>query len=121
MTKTTFMRWKLKTLPTPSDIAVLIDKGVINKEEARTILFNPEEIENERDIDSFKAEIKFLRELVEKLAESRKVVEIIREIEKPYQTWSWIPCYTTYCDSITTTDTGSLTTSAYNFSDINTF
>ena len=130
-TKKIFMRWKLKNLPTPSDIATLIDKGVITKEEAREILFNPEEID-ERSVESLKEEIKFLRELVEKLSNQNysKVIEIIKEVEKPvyyrYPWWqsyyTWIPQLAAGISAITSVNNSSAATgSTFDFTSIKTF
>ena len=97
MTKKTFMRWKLKTLPTPTDITALIEKGVISKDEARDILFNSEEV-GERSIDSLKQEIKFLRELVEKLANRSQITTTIKEVRVPYHNYTWYKPYHNWGD-----------------------
>lgn len=115
---------------------MLVQNHILTKEEAREILFNLEEV-NERSIDSLKEEIKFLRELVQKLSTSRtKVVEIIENLREPYYPRPWYAPYSYWCDAVsgggtfttmggadTATCTGMNT--AYsansNFSDISTF
>ena len=62
MTKKTFMRWKFKNLPNAAEVAELVKQAIITKNEARTMLFAQEEIEDgERDKKSLESEIKFLR------------------------------------------------------------
>ena len=117
--------WRLKEQPTSEMLRELVKDNILTKNEAREILFNLEE-QTDRDIESFKSEIKFLRELVEKLANSQKVVEIIREIEKPWKPYCWWQPYwvwsTTSCGYSSNTNTSALMTGASsNFSDIKTF
>jgi len=125
--------WRLKEQPTSEMLRELVKDKILTKDEAREILFNLQE-ESGRDNESLKSEIKFLRELVEKLANSQKVVEIIREIEKPYYSYSWWRPYDTWCTNSNqlwayTSTTGSVTglkditttNSSQNFSDIKTF
>ena len=80
--------WRLKEQPTSEMLRELVKDNILTHDEAREILFNLEE-QTDRDIESLRSEIKFLRELVEKLANSQKVVEIIREIESPYRSCPW--------------------------------
>lgn len=138
---TTKLNWRLSKLPTPSEVTDLVHSKIITQDEAREILFSLE-TEESRDIESLKSEIKFLRELVEKLSDGKmsKIVETIRIIEKPYYQQPWVQPYQTWCTGSTgTTALGNVTTSgsvggagiAYygngsstptaNFSSINTF
>ena len=116
--------WRLKEQPTSEMLRELVKDQILTKDEAREILFNLQE-ESERDNESLKQEIKFLRELVEKLSERQKVVEIIREIEKPYQPSPWWRPYQYWCGGTTLTNTSDTITLANatssNFSDIKTF
>ena len=125
--------WRLKEQPTSEMLRELVKDNILTKDEAREILFNLEE-QTDRDIESLKSEIKFLRELVEKLANSQKVVKIIREIESPYYSYPWWRPYDTWCTNSNqlwtyTSPTGSATglknvtttDSSQNFSDIKTF
>ena len=111
--------WRLKEQPTSEMLRELVKDNILTKNEAREILFNLEE-QTDRDIESFKSEIKFLRELVEKLANSQKVVEIIREIEKSYRPYSWWRPYDVWTYTLSPTSS-SFATSLQNFSDITTF
>lgn len=98
MTKTN-LKWRLGKLPTSQEVLDLINGKVITQEEARDILFNLE-TDDERDKKSLEAEIKFLRELVERLSDSRhKIVETIRYVQKPYYQWEWIRPYEVWCSS----------------------
>ena len=75
--------WRLKEQPTAESLQGLVERNILTKEEAREILFSSEEAED-RDKKSLESEIKFLRELVEKLSNDKsRIVEIIREAEKP--------------------------------------
>jgi hypothetical protein len=120
--------WRLKEQPTSENLRELVKDGILNKDEARQILFSSE-TEEGRDKESLKTEIKFLRELVEKLSSQGKVVEIIREIEKPWRSYSWYEPYVVWCGSTSTSGyttfiAGSSNSSANissNFSSIETF
>ena len=91
--------WRLKEQPTSEMLRGLAKDNILTKDEAREILFNLEE-QTDKDIESLKSEIKFLRELVEKLANSQKVVEIIREIEKPWKSYRWWQPYWAWSNAI---------------------
>jgi len=89
--------WRLGKLPSPDELVNLINAKIITQEEAREILFNVE-TEEDRDKKSLESEIKFLRELVEKLSEGRtQIITTIREIERPYYRQPWYQPYTTWC------------------------
>lgn len=89
--------WRLSEKPSPENLRGLVADGILTKEEAKEFLFN-EETEQERDVESFKSEIKFLRELVEKLSKnSPQIIETIRYIEKPYYRYPWWGYYATWC------------------------
>jgi len=129
MTKNTKLVWRLKEQPTPQSLRELVKDGILTKDQAQEILFSLE-TQEERDVSSLKSEIKFLRELVEKLSSSRnRTIEIIREIEKPYRRWTWYEPYDIWCEttwsSFNTDGTSSslyLTTSGSDgFTNISTF
>lgn len=92
------LKWRLGKLPSPDEVIMLVKDKLITNEEAREILFN-EETEEDRDKESLQSEIKFLRELVNKIGSKNIIVEQIRYIEKPYQSWNWYPSYGTWCSS----------------------
>lgn len=124
--------WRLKESPTAEKLSILVKGNLLTREEAREVLFNLTE-ESERSVESLKEEIKFLREIVDQLSQSKsKVVEIIREVGTPYKRWDWVPRYIDWCgtgitdSNVTFTNSdlsvgSNLTTSSSNFSDINTF
>ena len=102
---TTQLKWRLGKLPTPDEVLKLVNDKLITKEEARDILFN-EETEEVKSIDDLKQEIKFLKELIEKLGNRSQIVEHIRYIEKPYYIQPWYQPYQVWCGgTITTTGT----------------
>lgn len=122
MTKTKFMKWKLKQLPDGYDVSKLVEQKVITPQEAREMLFS----EETGDTKSLQQEIKFLRKLVEKLSSYSQTVEIIREIEVPYRRYHWYNPYDTWCGaSYTTTASDNTMTAgtagASSFSSISTF
>lgn len=137
MTKKTKLIWRLREKPTTESLQELVKSNILTKDEARDILFNLQTSED-RDKKSLESEIKFLRELVEKLSKSNsRIVEVIREVERPaYRTYPWWGIYDYWCNpgyitcgstsvdtcggTFTTTDYGATTTSC-NFSDISTF
>ena len=111
---TTLLKWRLGKLPTSDEVLRLIDNKIITKEEGRDILFNQETEEdvNKKDLQE---EIKFLREVVQKLSSNKtKIIEVIKEVQKPYYQWGWYGPYATWCG---TTSGGSVgvggTTTAY--------
>jgi hypothetical protein len=123
--------WRLKEVPTSESLRELVKDGILSKDEAREILFSQEE-QTDRTKESLEQEIKFLRELVDKLSSRLKIVEIIKEVEKPYLDRWWYNPYRIWCDGITTYSTyangitGNTTTIprynyTSNFSSINTF
>ncbi len=112
MTKT--IKWRLTKLPSVEELQSLVKDKIISQEEARTILFN--EIEDDgRDVESFETEIKFLRELVDKLSERSKIVEIIKQVQVPYVHYPWVAPYVTWC-SVSNAGASNLTSSAYTLS-----
>ncbi len=92
------LKWRLGKLPTPSEITELLQKDLITKDEAREILFS-EENEETVSNESLKSEIKFLRELVQKLSERSSIVKEIHTIEKPYYKQHWYDPYKIYCQA----------------------
>jgi hypothetical protein len=107
---TTKIVWRLANRPTSEEIVELSKAGLLNKEEAREILFNLETTED-RDKKGLQAEIEFLRKLVQNLSTSRQVViQTIREVQKPYVGQPWYVPYAVWCNSLPTT-TGAYYTS----------
>jgi len=101
MTKITKLIWRLRDSPTAENLQELVESGLLTKDEAREILFSLQ-TEEDRDVKSLESEIKFLRELVEKMArDNNHIVRIIREVEKPYYATSWYPSYSTWCGTAT--------------------
>lgn len=108
------LKWRLSDLPTGDEVASLVEQKVITTEEAREILFN-EEKEDSNKVAALKEEVKFLRELCDKLAvKSNGWTTIVREYEryKPnYPYW-----YNTYATALGsgTTITGAVSTTGSN-------
>jgi hypothetical protein len=128
------LKWRLTKLPTPEELTLLVEKQILSKEDAKEILLSSE-TEEDRDKDSLKSEVKFLRDLVEKLSQSKtQIIETIRTIEKPYRQYEWYTPYFNYCgagDSITVgvggngsyahTNASSIQLDSTDFTKINTF
>jgi len=134
--------WRLKEQPSSESLRELVKDGILTKEEAREILFSSE-TEEDRDKKSLESEIKFLRDLVEKLSSNQnsRIIETIREVEVPYRRYPWYRKYDYWCSmdsnkmlcvngaagTTTYTDTNALKSfleksgSSNNFSDIKTF
>ena len=100
------LKWRLGKLPTPDEVLKLVNDKLITKEEAREILFSEEKEVQVKESD-LKAEIKFLKELVERLATRSTIVETIRYIEKPYYQYGFWQPYQIWCG-------GSINTLAVN-------
>ena len=94
------LKWRFKELPSIEKLLELVKGEVITKEEAKQILFSTE-TEEERDKESLKSEIKFLRDLVERLSANNntKIVEVIREIKIPYYKQPWYYGYDVWCNT----------------------
>lgn len=94
--------WRLGRLPEPLELASLVKDKIITQEEAREILFSSE-TQEDRDKKSLESEIRFLRDIVEKLSKSKtEVVKIIEQIQVPYKRWDWYQPYQIWCGSTTT-------------------
>lgn len=125
MTKTK-LSWRLKNLPTADEVRELVKDKIITNDEARDILFGTE-TETDRDVKSLESEIKFLRELVDKLSKNpQTIITTIREVERPYIRYPWYQPYQIWCGGTTGTNiigsaTSGTLTGASNFSAIKTF
>ena len=114
MTTKETLKWRLSKLPTSDEVIRLLNEKLITKEEAKDILFSTEK-EEERDESSLKSEIKFLREIIEKLSnnQSTRIVEVIKEVHKPYYRYDWYQPYVYYCNAGISTLTTSGTANIY--------
>lgn len=119
MTNKEKLVWRLSKLPSVEEILNLVKDKIITQEEAKEILFSLEN-QKERDIESFKSEIKFLRELVEKLSENKKsiIVDVIKIVDYPYRRFSWYQPYINWTLNPTSTYPG---TTSSNFTSIQTY
>lgn len=96
---TTKIVWRLANRPRPDEVQELFTAGILTKDEAREILFS-HETDEDRDKKSLESEIKFLRELVEKLANSpTKIVETIKYVQPTYIHQPWFTPYVTWTSS----------------------
>jgi two-component SAPR family response regulator len=109
MTKT--IKWRLSKLPSVEELQSLVKDKIIIQEEARSILFNEVE-DGTRDVESFESEIKFLRELVDKLSERSRIVEVIKQVQVPYIQYPWVTPYVTWC-SLNNSGTFNVTGTTY--------
>lgn len=117
---TTKIKWRLGKLPDPSEVTLLLKEGVLTKDEAREILFS-QVTEEDRDKESLQQEIKFLRELVNKLSNRYDIVQQIRYIEKPYITTPWWSGYQTYCNTASNLDSSSTLTYSSGLGTVNSY
>lgn len=122
--------WRLSKLPTPAELRELVKDKIITQDEAREILFSQESGDlPSRDKESLESEIKFLRELVEKLSSNQRstITETIKVIREPYWKYEWYKPYQVWCANDTSYYAASdnklnqLAAQAQNFSDIQTF
>lgn len=100
--KNTKILWRLKEQPTSENLRELVKDGILSKDEAREILFSSE-TEETRDRKDLESEIKFLRELVEKLSQGQttRIIETIREVERPWRRYGWYQPYYVWCTNTT--------------------
>jgi len=92
---TSQLKWRLSKLPTVDELLKLVSDKVITQEEAKEVLFN-KETESERDIESYKQEIKFLKEVIEKLGDKDRIVTVVKEYVPHYITQPFYQPYWTY-------------------------
>lgn len=98
MTKKEKLVWRLGKLPTTEELRELVKDKIITQEEAREILFS-KELEEDKDVKSLESEVKFLRDLVDKLSKDRvQTIRYIREVQ-PYYNGNWMKPYEIYCSS----------------------
>jgi len=121
---TSQLKWRLSKLPTVDELLKLVNDKVITQEEAKEILFN-KETENERDIESYKQEIKFLKEVIEKLGDRSTIVQVVKEyvphyINQPFYQpyWYWTAPSNTYCVTTGTTSCAAGSNALTNYSSL---
>lgn len=91
------LKWRLSKLPTPSELVELVNNKIVTQEEAKEILLD-QQTEEDINTDALKAEIKFLRQVVEDLSKSKtETVKVIEKHINHYRDWTWCQPYTTYC------------------------
>lgn len=90
----TTLKWRLTKLPTADELLRLVEAKIITNDEAKDVLFSTE-TEEDVQIADLKAEIKFLKEVVDQLSRNNqpRVIEVIREVEKPLRTKPWFDPY----------------------------
>lgn len=89
------IKWRLAKLPTPDELVSLVNAKLLTQEEAKEILLSHTD---ERDTDSLKDEIKFLREIVEKLSNQETIIQTIKSLPgRGYVTTPWYSHYDNWC------------------------
>ena len=98
--KNTKIVWRLKEQPTADSLRELVKDGILTKDEAREILFSQETSDGD-DIKNLKEEIKFLKDLVERLSKNSRteIIKQIEYIEKPYKRYPWWDKYDMWCQT----------------------
>lgn len=91
------LTWKLKDLPSAGEIADLVKSGIIDKDEAREIVFGTVENDKEK-IEALEKMITFLQGLVEELAKNKGGTTFVPYtqtvyIDKPIRRY-WEPLWT---------------------------
>lgn len=103
--------WRLREQPTTDSLRELVMDKILTINEAREILFSMIEASGQsdgRDNANLKSEIKFLRDLVEKLSKNNtQIVEVIKEIRVPYYHQPWYTPYYTWTTGLSNTITGT--------------
>jgi sulfatase maturation enzyme AslB (radical SAM superfamily) len=87
------IKWRLAKLPTPDELVSLVNAKLLTQEEAKEILLSHTD---ERDTDSLKEEIKFLRDIVEKLSKPDTIIQTIKSLPG-YITTPWYSQYDNWC------------------------
>lgn len=122
--KNKILVWRLKEQPTAESLAILTQEGIITKDEAKDILLESRIMSDGDDgisKESLKEEIKFLRNLVEKISNKGQIMTTIREIEIPkYKEREWYQPYYIWCSS-DGNESFTYSSGSQNFSSISTF
>lgn len=84
------LTWKLKELPTASELANMVDSKIISPEEARDMAFGSPESDKDR-IKALEEQITLLQELIENLSRRQDVryVPYERVITVPRRNWEY--------------------------------
>lgn len=98
---TTKTKWRLAKLPTPDELRGLVADKIITNEEAREILISQQDDED-RDVESLKSEIQFLRSLVKQLSSVNQIVTVVKESAPSYQKYPWYGPYYSWCSTVDT-------------------
>lgn len=103
------LKWRLTELPTGDEVASLVEQEVITKEEARELLFNEGE-DKSKKVKELEEEVKFLRELCDKLAaKSNGWTTIVREYHDYRPKYPvWYSSYGGVINAVSTTTTGAI-------------
>lgn len=102
--------WRLGKLPSPDELCELVKNKIITNEEAKEIILSSE-TDEDRDKKSLEMEIKFLKEVITQLSETKsQIVRVIKYVEKPYyysQPW-YSGTVTNLCGSLPSQSSGSI-------------
>lgn len=122
MTKKEKLVWRLSKLPSSDEVRELVKDKIITQEEAREILFSQQD-EVDRDVKSLESEVKFLRELVEKLSQNDRVriVETVEKVYVPYKRYDWYKPYESWCSQSQQMLSANSTSNLQAFNSIQTF
>ncbi len=103
--------WRLGKLPTVEELIMLINDKLITKEEAKDILFNFEDEKKEDSLESLKSEVKFLKEIIEKLSRNNpyQLYQYVQQVQPIYYRQPWYQPFVTYCSASNQKLTGGVT------------
>lgn len=104
------IKWRLKDLPTISELRDLVESGILNKDEAREMLFTRED-EDTNEIKALKEQIKFLEAVLEAVKSSKQPT-ITFPVYYP-TLWYWPTGTPTWISSTTTSAAKGGTPTAY--------
>lgn len=68
--------WKFKELPTASEVAKLVETGVINPQEGREILFREKDKQSD-EVEALKAMVEALQEMVKDLISRQSNITLV--------------------------------------------
>jgi len=80
------LTWRLKSLPTATEIADLVEQKVIDKDEARELLFEKSERSKTKEYED---KIEFLEGIVKALSENRSSNITTINYPQRYDRYSW--------------------------------
>jgi hypothetical protein len=74
------LKWRLTSAPTLDDVKVMLESGIIDKSEAKQILFS--EVNRDGQVKALEEQVDFLKDIIDRLSK-----------QPPQQVWTYVNSY----------------------------